>query len=107
MVHQRRETDNMRSNRIRRHIGALAGGAAVVAMVAVTAGCGSSGNQAPSTSTTTATTTPSTTPPPGTTPPATSPTENYINPTGGNLFTPPVRAPALPTQPPGAHGHHG
>jgi hypothetical protein len=32
-----------------------------------------------------------------------SPTEKSINPTGGNLFTPPVYAPPAPTQPPGVH----
>jgi hypothetical protein len=30
-----------------------------------------------------------------------SPTEKSINPTGGNLFTPPVKAPAAPTAIPG------
>jgi hypothetical protein len=32
-----------------------------------------------------------------------SPTEKSINPTGGNLFTPPVKAPAAPTAIPGDH----
>jgi hypothetical protein len=29
--------------------------------------------------------------------------EKAINPTGGNLFTPPVIAPPAPTEPPGVH----
>jgi len=33
--------------------------------------------------------------------PTLSPTEKSINPTGGNLFTPPVKAPAAPTAIPG------
>jgi hypothetical protein len=32
-----------------------------------------------------------------------SPTEKSINPTGGNLFTPPVKAPPAPTAIPGDH----
>jgi hypothetical protein len=32
-----------------------------------------------------------------------SPTEKSINPTGGNLFTPPVKAPPAPTAIPGTH----
>jgi hypothetical protein len=32
-----------------------------------------------------------------------APTEKTINPTGGNLFTPPVYAPPAPTAPPGVH----
>ena len=74
-------------------------GAAVVAMAA---GCESTGNQAPSTTpTTTTSTTPSTTPSPGA-----PPTEKNINPTGGNLFTPQVIAPPAPTEPPGVHRKH-
>ncbi|HZN79801.1 MAG TPA: hypothetical protein VFC01_08970 [Mycobacterium sp.] len=52
--------------------------------------------------TTTTTTTTTTAPPsPSSAPPA--PTEKSINPTGGNLFTPPVVAPPAPTVPPGQH----
>jgi hypothetical protein len=102
MVHQARQTSRMRSNGIGRRVTALAGGAAVVAMVSITAGCGTSGNQAPSTTTTPTTTTS----PPATTAPATPPTEKSINPTGGNLFTPPIQAPAAPTEPPGVHHAH-
>lgn len=93
---------NSNSNLIRRPIMAVAGGAAVVAIATIIAGCGTTGNQAPSTTTTTTTTT--TTPPPSTPPP--SPTEKNINPTGGNLFSPQVIAPAAPTEPPGTHRNH-
>jgi hypothetical protein len=61
-------------------------------MVGLTAACGG-GEKAPETSTTT-TTTPSSTAP-------LSPTEKSINPTGGNLFTPGVKAPPAPTAIPG------
>jgi hypothetical protein len=89
----------MSSNRTRLHLIGLAGGAALVIMGAVTAGCGNSGNQAPSTTTTTTTTTTTSSSPSGT--PA--PTEKSISPTGGNLFTPGVKAPAAPAVPPGQH----
>jgi hypothetical protein len=62
-------------------------------MVGLTAACGGGAEKAPETSTTT-TTTPSSTAP-------LSPTEKSINPTGGNLFTPPVKAPPPPTAIPG------
>lgn len=81
----------MRSNRLARRIAAYAGGAAIVAMVGLTAACGGS-EKAPETSTTTTTTAPSA-----------SPTEKSLNPTGGNLFTPPVKAPPAPTAIPGTH----
>ena len=83
---------------------AVAGGAVLIVVGAFTAGCGTSGNQAPSTTTTTTTptTTATTTPaPPTSSEPA--PTEKSINPTGGNLFTPPVVAPPAPNVPPGQH----
>jgi hypothetical protein len=51
--------------------------------------------------TTTTTTTTTTAPPAGGAPVA--PTEKSINPTGGNLFTPPVIAPPAPTAIPGDH----
>jgi hypothetical protein len=73
---------------------AVAGGAALIATAAA---CGNGGNQAPPTTTTTTTTTTMS----SATPPA--PTEKSINPTGGNLFTPPVQAPAAPTVQPGQH----
>ncbi|HEX9497380.1 MAG TPA: hypothetical protein VF926_03100 [Mycobacterium sp.] len=85
----------MSSNRVR--LIGLAGGAALVVMGAVTAGCGTSANQAPSTTTTTTTTTTSS---PSSTP---APTEKSVSPTGGNLFTPGVKAPAAPAVSPGQH----
>jgi hypothetical protein len=60
---------------------------------ALLAGCGG-GEKAPETSTTSTTTSTSEAPAP-------SPTEKSISPTGGNLFTPPVTAPGLPTPAPG------
>ena len=84
----------MTSNRLRPRLIALGGGTVLVAMVAVTAACGTGGNQAPSTTTTT--TSPSSTAPP-------SPTEKSVNPTGGNLFTPGVKAPPPQTVQPGEH----
>jgi hypothetical protein len=90
----------MSSTRIGRRMLAVAGGAALIALGTMTAACGNGGNQAPPSTTTTPsasiTTTPSSTPPP-------SPTEKSISPTGGNLFTPPVQAPAAPTVQPGQH----
>jgi hypothetical protein len=88
----------MNSKLIDRRTLAVAGGAALIALGALTAACGNAGNQAPTstTTTTTTTTTPSTTPPP-------SPTEKSISPTGGNLFTPPVEAPGVPSVQPGEH----
>jgi hypothetical protein len=64
-------------------------------MGAMTTACGTSGNQTPSTTSTTTTTT--------TTPAPAPPTEKSINPTGGNLFTPPVVAPPAATVTPGQH----
>ena len=83
----------MRSHRLARRIAAAVGGTAIVAMVGLTAACGG-GEKAPETSTTTTTTTPSSTAP-------LSPTEKSINPTGGNLVTPPVKAPPPMTAVPG------
>jgi hypothetical protein len=68
---------------------------AIIAMGALTA-CGQ-GEKAPET--TTPTTTSTTTPAPSA--PPVAPTEKSINPTGGNLFTPPVKAPPAPTAIPG------
>ena len=82
---------------------ALAGGAVLIALGALTTACGTSGNQTPTTTTTT-TTTATTTPAPASSAPASpTETEKTINPTGGNLFTPPVVAPPAPTVPPGLH----
>ncbi|OFJ54418.1 hypothetical protein BEL07_07575 [Mycolicibacterium grossiae] len=86
----------MKSNRrMARRIAAAVGGTAIVAMVGLTAACGSDEEKAPETSTTTTTTAPSSSAP------SVSPTEKSINPTGGNLFTPSVKAPPAPTAIPG------
>jgi hypothetical protein len=87
----------MESQRIVRRVSAVAGGLAIVGMVGLSASCAKEEQKAPETSTTTTTTT-SQAPPS-----APSPTEKSINPTGGNLFTPPVYAPPAPTAPPGVH----
>jgi hypothetical protein len=84
----------MRSNRLARRVAAYAGGTAIVAMVGLTAACGGSSEKAPETSTTTTTS-------PSSSAPSVTPTEKSINPTGGNLFTPPVKAPPAPTAIPG------
>jgi hypothetical protein len=81
-----------------RRLMAVCGGAALIAMGAIVAACGNDGNQAPAPTTTSTTTTP-------TTQPSASPTEKDISPTGGNLFSPQVIAPAAPTEPPGVHRH--
>ncbi len=87
----------MRSGRLARRLAATAGMGVIIAMGALTA-CGQ-GEKAPETTTPTTTTTSTTT----TAPPAppVAPTEKSINPTGGNLFTPPVKAPPAPTGIPG------
>ena len=87
----------MTSNRFRPRLIAFAGGTVLVVIGAVTAGCGNAGNQAPST-----TTTPTTTSPPSSTA-LPAPTEKSVSPTGGNLFTPGVKAPPAATVPPGQH----
>lgn len=92
-----------------RRLTVAVGVAALIAVGALSAACGSGGNQTPSTTTTTTTTTttattmPATTTAPEATEPPASPTEKEVNPTGGNLFTPGVVAPAAPTVPPGQH----
>jgi hypothetical protein len=84
----------MTSGRLARRLALVAGGSAIIAMGALTAGCG--GKEAPAPSSTTTTTTTSV-----------SPTEKQVNPTGGNSFTPPVYAPPAPTAPPGNHRSNG
>jgi hypothetical protein len=76
-------------------------------MVGLTASCAKEEEKAPETTTTTTTTTtaPATTAPPTAPPPTTG--EKSIDPTGGNLFTPPVKAPPAPTEPPGVHRNNG
>ncbi len=86
----------MSSHCLTRRIAAAVGGTAIIAMVGLTAACGSNEQKAPETTTTTTTTTAPSSPAP-----SVSPTEKSINPTGGNLFTPPVKAPAAPTAIPG------
>ena len=80
-------------SRLTRRVAAGLGVAAVLSMGALTA-CGGSGSNGPSSTTTTTTTAPSV---------SVSPTEKSINPTGGNLFTPPVKATPAPTAIPGTH----
>jgi hypothetical protein len=82
----------MDSRLLGRRVAAISGLSAIVAMGAITAACAKEEQKAPETTTTTTTTTT-----------APAPTEKSINPTGGNLFTPPVVAPAAPTVPPGQH----
>ena len=91
---------NMQSQRIVRRLSAIAGGLAILAMVGLSASCAKEQQKAPETSTTTTTTTTTTSPPAA---PSVAPSEKSINPTGGNLFTPPVYAPPAPTAPPGVH----
>lgn len=89
----------MRSGRLARRIAAAAGGTAIISMGLLTA-CGQ-GGKAPQTTTpatTTATTSATTT-----SAPTVAPTQKSINPTGGNLFTPPVKATPAPTATPGDH----
>ena len=93
----------MRSGRLAHRLVAGAGMGAIIAMGALTA-CGQ-GEKAPETSTPTTTTTNSTA---TTAPPASpvAPTEKQIDPTGGNLFSPSVKAPPAPSAIPGGH-HNG
>jgi hypothetical protein len=83
-----------------RRLAATAGMGAIIAMGVLSA-CGQ-GEKAPETTTPTTTTTTTTTSETTTAPPpAPAPTEKSINPTGGNLFTPPVKAPPPATAVPG------
>jgi hypothetical protein len=74
--------------RTTRRVAASLGVAALISMGALTA-CGES--ESPSPSSTTSTTT------------SVTPTEKSINPTGGNSFSPPVKAPPAPTGVPGSN----
>src|SRR5215217_3798969 len=89
----------MKSGLMARRVAAVIGGGAVLAIVGFTASCAKEEQKAPETTTTTTTTT--TTGAPSS--PTVAPTEQSINPTGGNLFTPPVKAPPAPTATPGDH----
>ncbi|MCW2520763.1 MAG: hypothetical protein JWR46_3382 [Mycobacterium sp.] len=81
------------NSRLTRRVAAGLGVAAFISMGTLTA-CGGGKTGGPSSTTETTTTT---------TAPSVSPTEKSINPTGGNLFTPPVKAPPAPTAIPGTH----
>ncbi len=83
-----------------RRVAALVGGAAIVTMVGVTASCAKQEQKAPETSTTTTTMT-TTSPATPSAPPSVAPTQKSMSPTGGNLFTPTVKAPPAPTAIPG------
>jgi len=72
----------MASN-LSRRISAAVGGAAILAMIGFTAACSTDSDKPEESPTTTTTTTE----------PTLTPTEKSINPTGGNVFTPPVTAP--------------
>ena len=74
-----------------RRVAAIAGLSAIIAMGAITA-CA---REAPAPEKVTVTKTVTET--------AAPPTEKSINPTGGNLFTPPVQATPAPNVPPGQH----
>lgn len=97
----------MHRHRTNRHILAVVASAALIAL---TAACGNANNPIPpptSTPTPTSTTTPPSPPPPVPGPPP-APTVKDVSPTGGNLFTPHIHAPAAPTVRPGQHpGLHG
>ena len=79
----------------------VGGAALLIALSSLATACGNGGNEAPSgTTTPTTTTSPSPSPTP-------TPTEKSISPSGGNMFTPTMKAPPPPTMPPGNHHHHG
>jgi hypothetical protein len=82
----------------RRVITAIATGLAIATL---SSACQSSGEQGPSTPSTPTTTGM----PTSTTPPSVAPTTKELSPTDGNLFTPGVKAPPAPTEPPGVHRH--
>jgi hypothetical protein len=85
----------MKQGLLTRRVAAGLGIAAVISMGALTA-CGGGGKEGPSSTTPTTTSTTTSAPP-------VSSTEKSINPTGGNLFTPPVKAPPAPTGVPGTN----
>ncbi|MEW2481388.1 hypothetical protein ACPCIR_09155 [Mycobacterium sp. NPDC051198] len=98
----------MKSGQLTRRLTVIAGGAAVIGMISFTAACGTEEQKGPETTTPTTTTTTTTTAPATPAPPPTvEPTEKSINPTGGNLFTPGVKAPAAPTAIPGNRSNTG
>jgi hypothetical protein len=92
----------MRSGRMARRLVATAGMGAIIAMGVLSA-CAREA-PAPEKVTVTKTVTETAAPPAAPAPPPqapVAPTEKSINPTGGNLFTPPVIAPPAPTAIPG------
>ena len=93
----------MRSGRMARRLVATAGMGAILAMGVLSA-CAREA-PAPEKVTVTKTVTETAAPPAAPAPPpqAPAPVEKAINPNGGNLFTPPVKAPPAPTEPPGVH----
>ena len=94
----------MRSGRMARRLVATAGMGAILAMGVLTACAQEEKAPAPETKTITKTITAPAAPPPATpAPPPPSPVEKSINPTGGNQFSPPVKAPPAPTAIPGDH----
>jgi hypothetical protein len=93
----------MRSGRMARRLVATAGMGAILAMGVLTACAQEEKAPAPETKTITKTITAPAAPPATPAPPPPAPTEKSINPTGGNLFTPPVKAPPAPTGVPGDH----
>jgi hypothetical protein len=94
----------MRSGRMARRLVATAGMGAIIAMGVLSA-CAREEAPAPEKVTVTKTVTVTAAPPAAPAPPpqAPAPVEKSINPTGGNLFTPPVLAPPAPTAIPGDH----
>ena len=81
------------NSRLTRRVAAGLGVAAFISMGALTACGGSEEKPAPSSTTET------------TTAPSVTPTEKSISPSGGNLFTPPIKAPPAPTAIPGTHNN--
>lgn len=82
------------TTRSTRRLPAIAGAAAIIALVGLSAACAKEEEKAPETSTTTTTTT---------TTPSAEPTEKAprIDPGGPNPFSPDVKAPPAPTAVPG------
>jgi hypothetical protein len=94
----------MRSGRMARRLVATAGMGAIFALGVLSACANEQEAPEPTTPNTPTATSPAASPPPPATPaPPVAPTEKSINPTGGNLFTPPVKAPPAPTAIPGDH----
>ena len=85
----------MTTRRSTRRIPAIAGAAAIIALVGLSAACAKEEEKAPETTTTTTTTT--------TTAPPVEPTEKAprLNPNGPNPFSPQITAPPAPTAVPG------